>query len=131
MTLFRKRIHADVSLCLSNSRNEDRALFFEARNPRVGPRCVPDQRSKSWTSAVIHRTQTCSTDRLCAVIDAAGRLRRDAVVAVVQTADCHGDRYVHDLSTVVREDHEYEEQPERDRRHPRFTSGRALVTRAL
>jgi len=42
-------------LCLSKSRNEDRALLFEARNPRVSPRCVPDQCSKSWTSAVIHR----------------------------------------------------------------------------
>jgi|RhiMethySRZTD1v2_1073278.scaffolds.fasta_scaffold147269_3 hypothetical protein len=34
-----------------------------------------------------------------------------------------GDRHVHDPSTVVREDHEYEEQPEGDRRHDEEVGG--------
>jgi hypothetical protein len=38
-----------------------------------------------------------------------------------------GDRHVDDPSTLVREDHEYEQQPERDRRHDKQVSGHALA----
>ena len=30
-------------LCVSKSRYENRALHFEARNPRASPRCAPDE----------------------------------------------------------------------------------------
>jgi hypothetical protein len=38
-----------------------------------------------------------------------------------------GDCHVDDLSTVVREDHEDEEQPERDRRHDEEVGGHDLA----
>ena len=38
-----------------------------------------------------------------------------------------GDRHVDDSSTVVREDHEHEEQPERDRRHDEEVGGHDLA----
>jgi hypothetical protein len=38
-----------------------------------------------------------------------------------------GDRYVHDPSTLVREKDEYEEQPERDRRHDEEVGGHDLA----
>ena len=38
-----------------------------------------------------------------------------------------GDRRVDNPSTVVREDHEYEEQPEGDRRHDEEVGGHDLA----
>jgi len=38
-----------------------------------------------------------------------------------------GDRHVDDPSTVVREDHEDEEQPKRDRRHDEEVGGHDLA----
>jgi hypothetical protein len=80
-----------VLLCVSKSRYENRALHFEAptrvRVLAVRPTRLPETR----TSVVIHGTTQVFNRRevrpTVAVIEAARRLRRDAVVVVMQTAD--------------------------------------------
>ena len=79
------------ALCLSKSRYKDRALHFEARNPRVSPRRAPDDALEiadiGSNSPHHRRVQQTGVRPAVAVICAERRLRRDAVVAVVQTAD--------------------------------------------
>jgi hypothetical protein len=80
-------------LCLSKSRNEDTALHLEACNHRVSPPRTPHDASRSRTSAVIHGNREALNGRMVRVVcprRPRRRLRGNAVVAVVQSADFWG-----------------------------------------
>jgi hypothetical protein len=78
-------------VCLSKSRFEDNALHFEVCNPRVSPRRTRRCSEGPRTSTVMQGNTEVLKGRVVrpavAGIAAGRRLRRDAVVAVMQTAD--------------------------------------------
>jgi len=79
------------SLCLSKRRFEHKALHFEVRNPRVSPRRTRDDALRTADidrNSGQHRSVKGRVMRpAVAGIAAVRRLRRDAVVAVMQIAD--------------------------------------------
>jgi hypothetical protein len=70
-------------------------------------------------------------DRIAIVEEIARRfmLRKGIAQLLCRPGRCGmlGDRHVDDPSTVVREDHKYEEQPEGDRRHDEEVGGHDLA----
>jgi hypothetical protein len=87
-----------AGLCLPKTRKEDRTLHYEAPNPACEFSRYTRSLSRSRTANTRHR----NTDVLngpspvgCGRIDAAARLRGDAVVAVVLRKKLRGDWFQH------------------------------------
>jgi hypothetical protein len=80
-----------ATLWLSKNRNEVRALHFEAGHLCVSPRRTMTLLAKQPTWAVIQRNTDVLSERVVrpavSGIDGVRRLRGDAIVAVVQSAD--------------------------------------------